>query len=86
MVQLLVGADVDCGVLRDERHLALDVGLQAQVIVWPQALGRLGDVDLLLPGVEGHLQVLGEFSTWAGGGDRWDLCRNGVREHPPLPH
>ena len=48
MVEFLVGSHVGGEVCRDVRHLALNVGLNAQVVLWVQALSSLSDSNPLL--------------------------------------
>lgn len=65
MVEFLVGSHVGGEVCRDVRHLALNVGLNAQVVLWVQALSSLSDSNPLLSWEESNFRVMDKGSTWS---------------------
>ena len=64
MVEFLVGSHVGGEVCREVRHLALNVGLNAQVVLWVQPLSSLSDSNPLLSWVESNFHVMDKGSTW----------------------
>lgn len=66
VVELLVGSNVGCEVCWDVRHLALNVGLNAQIVLWVQPLSSLSDSNPFLSWVESNFHVMDKGSTWRG--------------------
>ena len=66
MVNLLVGSYVDSEIRWDVRHLALNVGLNAQIVLRVKSLGSLSDSNPLFSWVESNFHIMRKGSTWGG--------------------
>ena len=63
MIKLFVRRNVSCEIRRDEGHLAFDVGLNAQIVLWVKSLGSLSDTNPLHSRVESDFHVMDKGST-----------------------
>lgn len=63
MIKLLVRSNVGCEIRWDEGHLAFNVGLNAQIVLWVKPLGSLSDTNPLLSRVKGDFHVMNKGST-----------------------
>lgn len=66
VVNLLVGSYVDSEIRWDIRHLALNVGLNAQIVLWVKSLSSLSDSNPLFSWVESNFHLMCKGSTWGG--------------------
>lgn len=66
MIKLFVRSNVGCEIRRDEGHLAFDVGLNAQIVLWVEPLGSLSDTNPLLSRVESDFHIVDKGSTCRG--------------------
>lgn len=63
MIELLVRSNVGCEIRWDKGHLAFDVGLKAQIVLWVKPLGGLSDTNPLLSRVKSDFHVMDKGSS-----------------------
>ena len=63
MIKLLIGSHVGCEIGWDVRHLALNVGLNVQIVFWVKPLSSLSDSNPLLSWVESNFHFMDKCST-----------------------
>lgn len=63
MIKLFVRSNVGCEIGWDEGHLAFNVGLNAQIVLWVKPLGSLSDPNPLLSRVKRNFHIMDKGST-----------------------
>lgn len=63
MIKLFVRSNVGREIRWDEGHLALNVGLNAQVVLWVKPLSSLSDTNPLFSRVKSNLHVMDKSGT-----------------------
>lgn len=62
-IKLFVWSNENCGIRRNEGHLTLNVGLNAQIVLWVKPLSSLSDTNPLFSGVKSNFHVMHKSST-----------------------
>lgn len=63
MIELLVRSNVGCEICWDKGHLAFDVGVKAQIVLWVKPLGGLSDTNSLLSRVKSDFHIMDKGSS-----------------------